>query len=70
MFSFLESIADFFVGITGFLFNLIESILDLFKWVGKGLSYVGNLIPYLPEGLAAIAAVFITVSVVYLIVGR
>lgn len=70
MFSFLESIADFFVQVTAFLFNFLRSVFDMFKWIGKGLQYIGNLLPYLPQGLAAIAAVFVTVSVVYLIVGR
>lgn len=70
MLDFLTGIGDFFVSIVALVANFIDSIMELFKWVGKALQYVSNVIAYLPVGLSAIALVFITVSVVYLVVGR
>lgn len=70
MLDFLQGIGQFLVSIVAFISNIINSMLELFKWIGKALQYVSNVIPYLPPSLAAIALVFITVSVVYLIVGR
>lgn len=70
MLDFLTGIGDFLVSIVALISNFVTSLLDLFKWVGKGLSYISTVIPYLPASLVAIATVFITVSVVYLIVGR
>lgn len=70
MLDFLTGIGEFFESIVLLVSNLVNSILDLFKWIGKALQYISNVAPYLPASLAGIALVFITVAVVYLIVGR
>lgn len=70
MVDFLTGIGEFFESIILLVGNIINSILDMFKWVGKALQYISNLIPYLPASIAGISLVFITVAVVYLIVGR
>lgn len=70
MLAFFQSIGDFLQSVFAFLDNFIESIFEMFKWMGKALLYVADLSPYIPPSLLGIALVFITVSVVYLIVGR
>ena len=70
MLDFFSGIGNFLGAIVSFLNNFFNSIFELFKWTGAALGYVAELTAYIPASLLAIALVFITVSVVYLIIGR
>lgn len=70
MIEFFNSVGAFFQSIGELIVNLVSSLMELFVWVGKALEIVASITKYIPPSLAAIALVFITISVVYLIVGR
>lgn len=70
MIEFFSGIADFLVSIVALVVSFIGNLTYLFEYVGKALTYVSTLSLYLPPAVPAIAMIFITVSVVYLILGR
>lgn len=66
----LASLFDSFSTIFDFIQNLIDKLVSFFKLVGTGVAYATQVIGTLPTWLVVFAAAGITVSVIYLIVGR
>lgn len=66
-FSFVE---DFFNQVASFLNNLISGFINIFKSVPLAINMLSSSILHLPSTLLVFATLTITISVVYLVVGR
>lgn len=70
MLKLLQGIADFIGMIGDFLASFLISILQLFGYIGQAVLTIGEIIVFIPEDLAVIALAFVSMAVVFLIVGR
>lgn len=70
MFKFFDMIISFFGSIFEWVGMFIHSILQIFILIGKGLAYVSACIAFMPPFLQVFMLAFISISIVYLIVGR
>lgn len=68
--SFLQGISDFLMMLIGIIGNFIGGVLQLILTIPKALYFLTYGISMMPPVLVAFATAFITVSVVYLVVGR
>lgn len=70
IFGFFEWLATLFQIVIDFVVNLIENLIAFFQLIPSVLVFVGSAISYLPSSIMIFATVGITVSVMYLILGR
>lgn len=70
MLTYLQSIIDFFVAIGKLLFSLARGIQQLLSMLPGALAMVTSSIAAMPSVLVAFGTAAISVSIVYLIVGR
>lgn len=70
MTEFLRSILDTFISLFAFLGNIISGTLQLLRLIPQSLNFLTYSLSSLPAVVAVIATALISVSVVYLIVGR
>ena len=66
----LQSIIAFFSSIVSFFENLLHGTAQLLKLIPAAFSMLSYCINQLPPVLVVFAIAFVTVSVVYLVVGR
>ena len=66
----LKSIMDFFGTILDMVKYLVTGLVQLFLLIPQAFSMLTYSIGFLPSVLLAFAAVAITLSIIYLIVGR
>lgn len=66
----LESILTFFQSIVSFLSNIIGGFIQLVLLIPKALYFIGVAMGSLPAVLTVFAVAFISVAVVYLVIGR
>lgn len=66
----LKSIMDFFGTILDMVKYLVTGLVQLFALIPQAFAMLTYSIGFLPSVLLAFAAVAITISIVYLIVGR
>ena len=66
----LKSIMDFFGTILDMVKYLVTGLVQLFALIPQAFSMLTYSIGFLPSVLLAFAAVAITLSIIYLIVGR
>ena len=70
IFGFFEWLATLLQIVIDFIVNLIENLIAFFQLIPSVLVFVGSAISYLPSSIMIFATVGITVSVMYLILGR
>lgn len=70
MISLIQGIADFFTSIGSFLVSFLEGAINLFRYISLALTTIGEVLLYLPPSLKVLALAFVSVAVVYLIIGR
>lgn len=66
----LQSIGDFLYAVVNLLLNFIGGIIQLLQILPSALTMVMNSVADMPYVLVAFAVGLISVSVVYLIIGR
>ena len=66
----LKSIMDFFGTILDMVKYLVTGLVQLFTLIPQAFAMLTYSIGFLPSVLLAFAAVAITLSIIYLIVGR
>lgn len=66
----LSSLFDSFQTVFDFVQNLIDKLFQFFHLVGTAVTYAVEVVGTLPAWLVVFAVAGITVSVIYLIVGR
>lgn len=66
----LKSVLDFFGTILDFVEYLVTGLVQLIAMIPSAFAMVTYSIGYLPSVLLAFAAVAITLSIVFLILGR
>lgn len=66
----LQSIMDFFGTILDMVKYLVTGLVQLFALIPQAFAMLTYSIGFLPSVLLAFAAVAITLSIIYLIVGR
>lgn len=66
----LKSIMDFFGTILDMVKYLVTGLVQLFALIPQAFAMLTYSIGFLPSVLLAFASVAITISIVYLIVGR
>ena len=66
----LKSIMDFFGTILDMVKYLVTGLFQLFELIPQAFAMLTYSIGFLPSVLLAFAAVAITLSIIYLIVGR
>lgn len=66
----LKSIMDFFGTILDMVMYLVTGLVQLFALIPQAFAMLTYSIGFLPSVLLAFAAVAITLSIIYLIVGR
>ena len=66
----LKSIMDFFGTILDMVKYLVTGLVQLFALIPQAFAMLTYSIGFLPSVLLAFAAVAITISIIYLIVGR
>lgn len=70
MSSILSTIGDFLYAVVNLLLNFIGGIIQLLQILPSALSMVMNSVATMPSVLVSFAVGLISVSVVYLIIGR
>lgn len=70
MIEFFKSAIDFFEMIIHFITYLVTGLVQLLAMIPKAFALLTYSIGYLPSMLLAFAAVAITISIVFLIIGR
>ena len=66
----LKSVLDFFGTILDFVEYLVTGLVQLIAMIPSAFAMLTYSIGYLPSVLLAVAAVAITLSIVFLILGR
>ena len=66
----LNAIGDFLYAIVNLLLNLINGVMHMLTMIPSALTMTMNSVAYMPVVLTSFAAAIITVSVVYLVIGR
>lgn len=70
MSSIFQTIGDFLYAVVNLLLNFIGGILQLLQMLPSALTMVMNSVASMPSVLVSFAVGLISVSVVYLIIGR
>lgn len=70
MAEFLRALLDTIVSLFAFLANIISGSLQLLRLIPQSMQFLTYSLSAVPAVVSAIAAALISVSVVYLIVGR
>lgn len=70
IFDFLQSIVDFFKLLFDFVIQLVTGLFQLLMIIPSAVSTLSESINFLPAFLVGFAGVTITVSVIFIIVGR
>lgn len=70
MADFLFSILTFITNIGSFTANLVTGVLQLVKMIPEALTLTSTAIGALPPVIAVFATAMVSVSVVYLVIGR
>lgn len=70
MASFLESILSFLGMIVTVSYNFVTGVVQIVKLIPVALSMLSYSVSALPPTLIVFATAFISVSVVYLVIGR
>lgn len=68
--SFFDWITNVIMSIWDFFVNFLESMILLFQYLGVALSNAFNLVTALPSWLLPFGTVTVTVSVLYVVLGR
>lgn len=68
--NFFTSISDFLTSLIDFLINQITGLLQVFRTIPSVISMFSRAIAFIPPSIAVFATLTITISVVYLVVGR
>lgn len=66
----LKSIGDFIYAVVNLLINLVSGVVQMLTMIPSALTMLTNSVAFMPTILVAFAMGLITVSIVYLIVGR
>lgn len=66
----LEAFFDIFRSLVAFIVSLVQSVFDMIKLLPTVVSLFVSSIGFLPSMLSLFATLSITVSIIYLIVGR
>lgn len=70
MSSIFQAIGDFLYAVVNLLLNFVGGIIQLLQMLPSALTMVMNSVSTMPSVLVAFAVGLISVSVVYLIIGR
>lgn len=70
MAGFLQSVSSFFQAILSLIINIVVGSLQLVQMIPTGLNYLVTSIGYMPAAFSAVAFALVTLSVVYLVIGR
>lgn len=68
--NFFDWLYSFLGNIGNFLISIIDGLLNIIKSLPVVMNMISSSIGYLPSTLAAFATLTITISIVYLLVGR
>lgn len=68
--NFIDWIVNIVTSVYDFLVNIIDNTILMVKYIGVASTMAFNLITSLPVWLQAFGTITITISIVYLIVGR
>ena len=63
-------IYNLIVDIVGFITSLVTGLINVLKSIPQILTFITSAIGFLPSVLAVFARLTITISIIYLIVGR
>lgn len=66
----LEYIFNFLQTVGQFLWNLINGIIQMLYLIPQAMGFLGTAIAYIPPVVGVTITALISVSVVYLIIGR
>lgn len=66
----LKAISDFLIMVVQFIANLISGVFALLGMIPVGLQFLTTAIASLPPEIAVIGTALVTISIVFLIVGR
>lgn len=66
----LKSIGDFIFSIGALILNLLSGLMQMIIMIPSALTMLTSSVAYMPTILVAFAMALITVSIVYLVVGR
>lgn len=70
MIQFFQTIGNFLYSVVDLLLNFINGIMQLLSMIPGALSMVSSSVAHMPTVLVAFAVGMISISVVYLIIGR
>lgn len=70
MLDFLSSISTAITTLFSFLFSQVQNLFHLLQLLASGSVLLTSAIAFMPPAVAVFATAFITISVVFLIVGR
>lgn len=68
--NFFSWLQDFFLSVYHFIESFFTGLFNVLKSIPQILSFTTNAIGYLPSALTIFAILTVTISIVYLIVGR
>lgn len=68
--NFFSSIWDIIQSIGSFITQFIQGIITLFKVLPTVISTASQAMGYLPSVIAAFGAITITISIIFIVVGR
>lgn len=66
----IQSILYFLQGTVSFIINIVNGLYQLILMIPKALGFVSISLGALPPVLTVFAVAFVSVSIVYLIIGR
>ena len=70
MTSFFTQVIDFLKVVVGLVINLLSALVTLFFFFSRWLSFSTVLVGYLPSALLSFAILAISLSVLFLLLGR
>lgn len=70
MFNFFNSILTFLETFGHMVFSYIKSFLDLLLSIPRMIQYLFDAFAYLPQFVAPYAFIIVSLSVIYIIIGR
>ena len=70
MFEFFNSIAAFLSNVATFFINFLDSIKTLFTSIPTATSWLTYIIAFIPAPIAAFSTLAISISVLFLVLGR
>lgn len=70
MLDFLSSISDAVVTLFSFLLSQVQNLFYLLQMLGTSSAYLLQSVSFLPPVISVFAVCAITISIVYLIIGR